>query len=400
MKHFLIHYGEIALKNKNRSFFENLLRNRIRRKCLSIAPLNVRKLPGRFIAEFAAPVDVQAVSRRLGKIFGLANFIPCGVAEASLAELKKNLDCELARREREGKKFSSFAVRAKRAEKNFPVGSQFVNEEIGRFVQQRTGAAVHLEAPETTIHIELFHDKIFYGFEKIPGPGGLPVGSAGRVACLLSGGIDSPVAAWRMMKRGCDVLFIHFHSAPFASALSEEKALDLAEVLCEYQDPSLLISIPFGEIQRQIVAAVPEEYRVILYRRMMLRMAQALAREYRCLALVTGESLSQVASQTLSNLAAIESVATLPVFRPLIGMDKMEIVDQARKIGTFEISIRPHEDCCSFMIPKHPRTRSRAEDLERIESNLEIDAWVVKGVKEAKVIHLGGENADKNFRAL
>lgn len=408
MKHTLIHYGEIALKNKNRSFFENLLRTRIRRKCASIAPLSVHKLPGRFIAEFAAPVDVQAVSQRLSKIFGLANFIPCGVAEPSLADLKKNLDCELGRRERRGQKFTSFAVRAKRAEKNFPVGSQFVNEEIGRFIQEKTGAAVHLDAPETTLHIELFHDKIFYGFEKIPGPGGLPVGSAGRVACLLSGGIDSPVAAWRMMRRGCEVVFIHFHSAPFASAQSEEKALDLTEVLCEYQDDGVLISIPFGEIQRQIIAKTPEEYRVILYRRMMLRMAQTLAREYHCQALVTGESLSQVASQTLSNLATIESVATLPVFRPLIGWDKMEIVAEAQKIGTFEISIRPHEDCCSFMIPKHPRTRSRAEDLERMESNLEIDAWVAKGVKEAKVIqfgekfgeNLGGENADKNFRAL
>lgn len=395
MKHFLLHYGEIALKGKNRFRFEDALKHRIRQKCAAIAPCDVRTLSGRLLLEFAVPADIQQVSHQLTKIFGLVNFIPCGVAEASLEELKKYVDCELA-----SLKFSSFAVRAKRAEKNFPVSSQFVNEEIGRFIQQKTGARVHLDAPEMTVHIEMFLDKIFCGFQKILGVGGIPVGLSGKVACLLSGGIDSPVAAWRMMKRGCEVLFIHFHSAPFTSALSEEKALDLAESLNEYQDEGILISVPFGEIQRQIIASSPENYRVLLYRRMMLRIASALAKKHRCLALATGESLSQVASQTLSNLVAIEGAASLPVFRPLIGMDKVEIVDQARKIGTYEISIRPHEDCCSFMVPKHPKTSSNVEDLKRLESDLEIDAWVAKGVEEGKIYEIGGGRVTKNIERV
>lgn len=383
MRHFLLHYGEIALKKGNRNFFEGTLQKNISGRLKSIGPCNVRKLSGRFLLEFPAPPDLQAVSGSLQKIFGLVNFIPCRSTDVSLENLKQDMGRAL-----EKEKFSSFAVRAKRCEKNFPVGSQFVNEEIGRFVQGKTGAQVDLENPETTVHIELFGDRIFYGFKKIPGPGGLPVGIAGRVALLLSGGIDSPVAGFRMMKRGCEAHFIHFHSAPFTKKESFDKAMELAEKLTEYQNSGILISVPFGEIQRQIVAKTEEGYRVLLYRRMMLRIAEKLAREYGAQALVTGESLSQVASQTLSNLATIEKVSTLPVFRPLIGMDKVEIIDEARKIGTFDISIRPHEDCCSFMVPKHPKTSSKAEVLEQIERDLEVDEWIVKGVKEGKIFEL------------
>lgn len=383
MQHYLLHYSEIALKFRNRFFFEKALMDSITSRFKDIAPCKLHRLQGRFWLEFKVSPDPEIVSSVLGKIFGLANFIPCGRAGASLPELKQNLDREL-----EGEKFSSFAVRAKRADKTFPVSSQYVNEEIGHFIQMKTKAAVNLTNPETTIHIELFEDKIFYGFRKIKGLGGLPAGVSGRVMVLLSGGIDSPVAAWRMMKRGCEVFFVHFHSAPFASAESEDKAVELAEALAVYQKGGILISVPFGEIQRQIVANTPESMRVLLYRRMMLRIAEKLAREHGCLALVTGEALAQVASQTLSNLASVESVATLPVLRPLIGMDKMEIVDQAQKIGTFNISIKPHEDCCTFMIPKSPRTRSRPEELETAEKKLDIEGSVLKGVKESKIYEL------------
>ncbi|MDO8608412.1 MAG: tRNA uracil 4-sulfurtransferase ThiI [Phaeospirillum sp.] len=383
MQHYILHYSEIALKNKNRGFFELSLQRMIAAKLKGTAPLKIHRLPGRFWMEFTAPPDAKLIADELGKIFGLANFIPCGKADPTLEELKKGIDHELGRRT-----FVSFAVRAKRGDKNFPVSSQFINEEIGRFVQEKTGAKVNLDHPETTIHIELLENQIFYGFEKIQCLGGLPAGVSGKVMALLSGGIDSPVAAWRMMKRGCEVFFVHFHSAPFASAQSEDKALELAETLAQFQNGGTLISVPFGEIQRQIVAKTPEEYRVLLYRRMMLRIAEALAKKHQCQALVTGECLSQVASQTLSNLTSIEAVATIPVFRPLIGMDKVEVIHQAEKIGTFLISNKPHEDCCSFMIPKHPRTRSRPEDLERLESGLEIDSWVEKGVKESKIFEL------------
>lgn len=319
----------------------------------------------------------------LKKIFGIVNFIPCACCEPSLEKLANDLLGELG-----NYSFESFAVRAKKCEEQIPVGSQFVNETIGHRVKEKTGARVDLENPQTTIHIAMFQDRFFYGFEKIAGAGGLPVGVAGIVAGLLSGGIDSPVACLRMMKRGCKVLFIHFYSAPFVPEASLDKTVELAECLAQYQGGGLLLAVPFGEIQRQIVAKSEAAWRVLLYRRMMLRIAEVLAREHGCLGLVTGESLSQVASQTLSNLNTIERAIELPVHRPLIGMDKVEIVEEARRFGTFDLSIRPHPDCCSFMVPKHPKTRSNPKDLEKIEADLALDDWVARGVKEAKKYEL------------
>ncbi|MBI4124565.1 MAG: tRNA 4-thiouridine(8) synthase ThiI [Deltaproteobacteria bacterium] len=379
MQHILCHYGEIALKKNNRNWFEQALIKNIERQLKDYAPLKAHKLAGRVWIEFAEPHRREAVQPLLKKIFGVVNFIPCERVEAGLDKLKAGVLTALG-----DYKFDSFAVRAKKCEPQLALGSQEVNEAIGRLVQEKTGSRVDLENPQTTIHIEMFHDRFFFGFEKIAGPGGLPVGVAGSVAGLLSGGIDSPVACLRMMKRGCRVLFVHFHSAPFASEQSLDKTLDLAEYLGSFQGGGLLLAVPFGEIQREIVAKAPEGYRVLLYRRMMLRIAEVLAREYGSMGLVTGESLSQVASQTLSNLASIEQAATLPIFRPLIGMDKVEIVKEAQAFGTYETSIRPHEDCCSFMVPRHPKTQSRAEELERLEANLPVDAWVERGVKETK----------------
>ncbi|MDP2600780.1 MAG: tRNA uracil 4-sulfurtransferase ThiI [Deltaproteobacteria bacterium] len=383
MKRVILHYGEIALKNKNRFLFEQALQKRIQGICMKIAPCRVHRLEGRLLLDFAATPDVEALTNSLSKICGLSNFIFCDVADPSLEKLKQGIEMHL-----QDIVFSSFAVRAKRAQKTFPLSSQFINEEIGGFVKEKTGARVDLETPEATLYIELFEDKIFYGFNKVKGVGGLPVGIAGKVMGLLSGGIDSPVACFRMMKRGCEMMFIHFYSAPFTSPQSLDKVLELAEALGEYQDGGRMISIPFGEIQKEIIAKTPENYRVLVYRRMMLRIAEKMAKEHGCLALATGESLSQVASQTLSNLTSIEQAVTMPVLRPLIGMDKTEIIDEARKIGTFNTSIQPHEDCCSFMIPKHPKTKSTCEELERIEKDLEIDALVQKGVKECKVFDL------------
>ena len=380
MKQVILHYGEIALKNRNRSLFEQTLRKRIERICLKTAPCRVHRLEGRLLLDFAVTPDMEVLTNSLSKICGLSNFIFCDTAGPTLEKLKQGIEMRLA-----DITFSSFAVRAKRGQKTFPLSSQFINEEIGRFVKEKTGAKVDLETPETTIYIELFEDKIFYGFKKVKGVGGLPVGIAGKVLGLLSGGIDSPVACFRMMKRGCEMVFIHFYSAPFTSPQSLDKVLELAEALGEYQDGGRLISVPFGEIQKEIIAKTPENYRVLLYRRMMLRIAEKMAKEHGCLALATGESLSQVASQTLSNLTSIEQAIALPVLRPLIGMDKSEIIDEAKKIGTFNISIQPHEDCCSFMMPKHPKTRSMPQELEALEKDLEIDALVQKGVKESRI---------------
>jgi thiamine biosynthesis protein ThiI len=221
--------------------------------------------------------------------------------------------------------------------------------------------------------------------DPVPGPGGLPVGASGTVAALLSGGIDSPVAAWRMMKRGCRVLFVHFHSVPYLPPTSQAKARELVSILTQWQYDSTLILVPFAEIQREVVLTVPPPARVVVYRRLMVRIAEALARKHGALALTTGESLGQVASQTLSNIARIDEVAGMPILRPLIGMDKLEITDQARRLGTFEISIEPDADCCTLFVPRHPATRMSEHEVSAVEAPLDVARLVAAGCDGASV---------------
>ena len=216
----------------------------------------------------------------------------------------------------------------------------------------------------------------FYFFGKEPGAGGLPTGTGGRVACLLSGGIDSPVAAYRMMRRGCSVLLIHFHSYPILSRASQEKVREIAVLLTKYQLRSRLVLVPFGELQQQVVLGVPPELRVVIYRRLMLRIAERLARKWRARALVTGEVIGQVASQTLENMTVIAAATTLEVLRPLVGMDKDEIAAEAERLGTLPISNIPDQDCCQLFTPRHPATRARVEDVDAAEAALPIDAMV------------------------
>jgi thiamine biosynthesis protein ThiI len=283
----------------------------------------------------------------------------------------------------EGRRFASFRISARRAFKTYPLTSVELNRELGRFVVERTGARVDLHHAELEIHVEVLPAETFVYVDRVPGPGGLPVGSAGTVAALLSGGIDSPVAAWRMIKRGCRVVFVHFHSVPYLPDISQGKARALVERLTEWQYASRLFLVPFGEIQREIVLSVPGPARVVVYRRMMIRIAEALAQQVGALALVTGESLGQVASQTLQNIARIDDAATMPVFRPLIGTDKIEITAEAQRLGTFEISIEPDADCCTLFTPKHPATRMSAEAVQAVEAALDVPRLVALGVSGA-----------------
>jgi thiamine biosynthesis protein ThiI len=285
----------------------------------------------------------------------------------------------------EDRRFGSFRITARRAFKTYPLTSVELNREIGAFVQQRSGARVDLHDPQLTVHVEVLPAETFVYADREPGPGGLPVGTSGIVTALLSGGIDSPVAAWRLMKRGCRVLFVHFHSVPYLPATSQAKARALVERLTEWQYESRLLLVPFGEIQREVVLAVPPPARVVVYRRLMIRIAEALARRHRAEALVTGESLGQVASQTLQNIARIDEAARLPVLRPLIGMDKLEITAQAQRLGTFEISIEPDADCCTLFVPKHPATRMSEHEVSAVESRLEIPRLVASGCDSASV---------------
>jgi thiamine biosynthesis protein ThiI len=229
----------------------------------------------------------------------------------------------------------------------------------------------------------------FYFFGKEPGAGGLPTGTGGRVACLLSGGIDSPVAAYRMMRRGCQVLLIHFHSYPILSRASQEKVREIATLLTTYQLRSRLLLVPFGELQQRIVLAVPPELRVVIYRRLMLRIAEKLARQWRARALVTGEVVGQVASQTLENLTTIAGATTLEILRPLIGMDKDEIIASAQQLGTFPISIIPDQDCCQLFTPRHPATRSHTEEVEHAERALPVEEMVDLAVASTVIEDFG-----------
>jgi thiamine biosynthesis protein ThiI len=255
-------------------------------------------------------------------------------------------------------------------------------------VREHTGGRVDLTAPALEIHVEVLPKEILFSLESVDGPGGLPTGSSGTVLALLSGGIDSPVAAHRIMQRGCQVEFIHFHGAPFQSRASREKAFALAEALVPWQGTAQLHCVPFGLVQREIVARVERRARVVLYRRMMVRIAEIVARKIGAEALVTGESLGQVASQTLPNLAAIEAACTIPILRPLIGMDKQEITSQAERLGTFAISIQPDEDCCQLFVPRHPATRMSVQDAIAAEAALDVGALAIGAVERIESVAL------------
>ena len=376
----LVRYHEVALKKGNRPYFVEMLKRNLLSSVKDLGFREAKKLPGRLLLVSSEKADREEISRRLQRVFGVANF---SFVERSSRDLKvlghkilESLD---------GRQFSSFRIDTKRSDKDFPLTSPEINREVGAVVKERSGARVDLKKAELTISIEILPHDAFFGFGKIAGPGGLPVGVSGRIISLISGGIDSPVASYRMMQRGCRLIFVHFHSAPYLDKTSQEKVRDLVKYLTRYQFISRLYLVPFGEIQRQIVAAVLRPLRVILYRRMMMRIAEAIAKKERGGALVTGESLAQVASQTLENLAVIEKATTLPVLRPLVGMDKQEIIDQARKIGTFETSIIPDQDCCQLFVPRHPATKAKLTDVENAESRLDLTALTQLGVENAAV---------------
>ena len=380
MNSIVIHYQEIALKGKNRPWFLGRLVKNLRRALSDLDVVAVRALMGRIEIQLGPSTSREQAAERVRRTFGIANFsfarrTPLDlevIACAILADLR-DTTC------------GSFRVSARRADKRFPMTSPQVEREIGGRIQEARGWKVDLDDAELTIHVELLSNEAFFFFGKLRGPGGLPTGTAGRVTCLLSGGIDSPVAAHRMMKRGCAVNFVHFHAYPILSRASMEKARQLVELLTTWQQRSRLYMVAFGDIQQRVVLAVPGPMRVIVYRRLMLRIAQKIAQARASHALVTGDVVGQVASQTLENLSVIGNVATMPLFRPLIGMDKEEIMNEARAIGTYPISIVPDQDCCTLFTPRNPLTRGRLHVVEAAEQALPIDELVDEAVAAAVV---------------
>ena len=380
MPSVIVHYQEIALKGKNRPWFLHRLVRHLRDLVGDLSVRAVRTPMGRIEIVFDRDDDWPSLHERLSRTFGIANFslarkAPLDV-EAIGDRILEQLPCEPV---------ASFRIAVRRADKRFPLLSPEVERIIGRRVQDARGWKVDLARPALVIWIEIVPGEAFYHFGKLPGPGGLPVGTSGRVAVLLSGGIDSPVAAWRMMRRGCQVTLVHFHSYPFLSRTSQEKARDLAQVLTRFQLRTKLYVVPFGEIQREITLTVPGPLRVVVYRRMMFRIAERLARRVHAQALATGEVIGQVASQTLENMSVISSASTLPVLRPLVGMDKEEITAEAERLGTYPISIIPDEDCCTLFTPRHPATRAHVREIEHAESSLKIDVMVESAVSNCVV---------------
>lgn len=376
----LVHYHEIALKARNRPFFVNQLVRNLKRATADFPVRRIQKLPGRLLLELAGENAAQEVAERVRRVFGVANCCSALRCDLDLEALKDTAAKALA-----GRPFQTFRVTARRAYKTFPLTSPQLNEILGTFVLERFPAKVDLKNPELTLFVDILPKEAFIYLEKVPGPGGLPVGVAGRVIALLSGGIDSPVAAYRMMRRGCQVSFVHFHGAPFLDRRTQEKTREIVKLLTRYQYTSRLYLVPFGEVQQEVVVNTPAPYRVLLYRRLMARIAEHLASLEGAKALVTGESLGQVASQTLENLTVIEEAVKLPLFRPLIGMDKEEITEQAKEIGTYEISIQPDQDCCTLFVPRHPATRATMDDIGRAEMTLDLDRLVKAGAERADV---------------
>jgi thiamine biosynthesis protein ThiI len=375
----LVHYHEIALKGANRPFFIERLARNLELSFSDLGRAHVKRLPGRLIVEVSSDVSPQTVNERLGTVFGVANFAQAFETDRSLDALQTECVESL-----KGLKARSFRVTTKRADKTFPLVSSEIDRALGGAIQKAAGWRVDLDHPDRTIFIEVLRDRILFAFEKHPGPGGFPVGSAGRVACLLSGGIDSPVAACRLMRRGCRVIFVHFHAFPLVDRATIEKTRRLAQRLAHFQYRSRLLLVPFAPVQQRIVASCPSSLRVVLYRRFMVRIAQALARRHRAKALVTGESLGQVASQTLDNMAVIDEASRMPILRPLVGMNKDEIVREARLIGTFETSTSPDMDCCQLFVPRRPATAARLQEVQDAEKALDVAGLVESAVREAE----------------
>lgn len=382
----VVHYHELWLKGGNRRFFLGKLFSALRRALGGIAVDRIEQPGDRFLIRLGAGAPLEEVIARVRHVFGIAYYAVARPVERDLDAL-----CRAAWAEIEPLRFATFAVRARRSDKTFPHSTMQIESAVGRFLleklrEQGRAVRVQLREPELTCHIEVTPGPLLVYARKIPGLGGLPANTAGRITCLLSGGYDSAVAAHQMMKRGAHLSFVHFYGTgarPGESSL--HVAEGLARVLTRYQFTAKLYRVPFEEIQREIVRYAPEGFRVLLYRRMMLRITELFARRERALALVTGDSLGQVASQTLRNLAAVDAAATMPVFRPLIGTDKMEILEIARRIGTYDISSEPFHDCCPVFLPRAPELSATPEELDQAEATLDVPSLIAQGVRGATV---------------
>lgn len=368
---FLIKYAEIGVKGKNRYLFENALVQQIKyalKKCEG--EFAVRKTDGRIYVDAVSEFDYEETVEHLQKVFGISGICPMvHVEDEGFEKLKETIlgyiDAVYPDKNR------SFKVAARRARKNYPLNSMEINMELGGAILDAYPTMhVDVHKPDILLHVEI-RDKVYIYSKIIPGPGGMPVGTGGKAMLLLSGGIDSPVAGWMIAKRGVKIDAVYFHAPPYTSERAKQKVVDLAARVAAYTGPIYLHVINFTDIQLYIYDKCPHDELTIIMRRYMMRIAERIARDTQCLGLITGESIGQVASQTMHSLMATNEVCELPVYRPLIGFDKMEIVDISEKIDTYETSIQPYEDCCTIFVAKHPVTKPNLKIIRRHEQNLE-----------------------------
>ena len=364
-KLIIIHYSEISLKKGNRGFFERSLKMNIQAALKDVPGVDPRFDFGRFLIFLQENVPIDVVVGRLKKVIGIAHFCVAQQGSPDLDELTEQVYKEFQNYE-----FESFRIDTRRADKKFAYNSVEINQHVGGRILHGMNKKVDLSNPELTCFIEIFNKRVYYYFEKVPSIRGLPVGSSGKVVSLLSAGIDSPVASYKMMTRGCKVIFVHFHSFPFTDKSSYYNVINLAQQLTEYQYNSRLYLTPLAKIQQAIIPNVHPKFRLILYRRMMLRIAELISQKENAKALITGDSVGQVASQTLENIAAISQAVNIPIMRPLVGMDKESIINDARKLGTFNTSIEPFDDCCSYLVPKNPETKAKLIQVLEAEQKI------------------------------
>lgn len=393
--HVIIHYGEIALKGRNREYFEKKLLDNIRERLSFFAPaalLSAKKISGAILLELSSEGEreCEKVQKALEHVPGIVNFAFASRFGQDLEELKEGVEKFFS----DGH-FETFRITTRRSDKRFPLTSEELNRQLGAHIFHKFSGRkkVLLKGAERECHVELVNGEAFIFAQKLNGPGGMPTGTSGTVLALISGGFDSPVAAWHLIRRGTTAIFVHFHSMPFTSRSSIEKVESLVQKLASFQGPSRLYLVPLAAAQKEITVKCPDKLKIIIQRRLMLRIAEEIASQEKALALVTGDSLAQVASQTLENIFATNEAASLPIFRPLIGLDKEDIMRQAQKIETYDISKLPHDDCCTRLMPQKPETKAKISEVLLAEKSLDIKMLTQNALERTEKIFI---SATKN----
>jgi thiamine biosynthesis protein ThiI len=377
------HHHELGLKGKNKDYFEQILARTLKRAMRQTGYTNIRRGFGRIVVDFGPDGQPDLAAERVARLYGIAYV---GVGRRVEPDMDQIGDVALSFMTDEP--FNSFRVRARRTHSNFEQTSQDIHETVGRRIQRATGGKVDLKHADATAWVELFGGTGIVYRRRIDGTGGLPAGVSGKMIALLSGGIDSPVAAWRMWRRGASIELLHFHGQPFTDPSSAHQAIELAQTLTNFHPEVTLHLVPLGDAQREIVTHTPSSLRVILYRRTMFRIAAELAVYRGAKALVTGDALGQVASQTIENITTVDAaVPNVQVIRPLAGMTKQEIIEDANRIGTYEISTRKYQDCCVLFEPRSPAIRARSWEAEEAEASLDVNALVGKSLAGIETRH-------------